>query len=164
MIESALPSDGPSILELVRSTGVFNEEEVQCVREVWDEYLAGGEEKSGYAALVYRQDDRVLGFTCYGLHPLTKGVYDLYWIAVDPKVQGQGIGQALMTQTELEVARRGGRKLLVETSSTPAYAPARRLYERCGYQLEAVVHDFYAISDDLLIYSKRLEARAQEAA
>ena len=38
----------------------------------------------------------------------------------------------------------------------PAYCQARRLYERSGYHLEAVVHDFYAPGDDLVIYAKDL--------
>jgi hypothetical protein len=45
---------------------------------------------------------------------------------------------------------------LVETSDTPAYAAARRLYERTGYQQEAIVHDFYAPGDSLLIFAKSL--------
>jgi hypothetical protein len=44
--------------------------------------------------------------------------------------------------------------VLVETSGTLAYAPARRLYESCGYRYEAVVHDFYAPGDDLIVFGK----------
>ena len=51
---------------------------------------------------------------------------------------------------------RSGRLLLVETSSTAAYARARHLYETSGYRREAVVHDFYARGDDLVIYVKDL--------
>lgn len=51
---------------------------------------------------------------------------------------------------------RGGRLLLVETSSTPAYTSARRFYETSGYRCEATIHDFYAPGDNLLIFSKDL--------
>lgn len=57
---------------------------------------------------------------------------------------------------EAEARRREGRLLLVETSSTPEYYLARRLYESSGYRLEAMVHDFYAPGDDLVIYAKDL--------
>jgi len=46
--------------------------------------------------------------------------------------------------------------VLVETSGTPAYTPARRFYESCGYRYEAVIHDFYAPGDDLIIFGKFL--------
>ena len=70
-----------------------------------------------------------MGYACFGPHPLTQGTYDLYWIVVDPVAQGHGIGHALLAGVEAEVLARGGRLLLVETSSTSAYASARRLYE-----------------------------------
>jgi hypothetical protein len=57
---------------------------------------------------------------------------------------------------EAEVQALGGRLLLVETSSTPAYAAARWFYESSGYRCEATIHDFYALGDDLVIFSKDL--------
>jgi ribosomal protein S18 acetylase RimI-like enzyme len=96
------------------------------------------------------------GYACFGPHPLTQGTYDLYWIVVDPVAQGHGIGHALLARVEAEVQARGGRLLLVETSSTPAYTSARQFYESSGYRCEAIIHDFYAPGDDLLIFSKGL--------
>lgn len=61
-----------------------------------------------------------------------------------------------MARVEAEVQARGGRLLLIETSDTPAYASARRLYENSGYRCEAIVHDFYAPGDSLVIFSKEL--------
>jgi len=98
----------------------------------------------------------MLGYACFGPHPLTQGTYDLYWIVVDPIAQGRGIGHALLARVEAEVQARGGRLLLVETSSTPAYASARRFYESSGYRCEATIHDFYAPGDNLVIFSKDL--------
>jgi hypothetical protein len=54
--------------------------------------------------------------------------------------------------------------LLIETSSTSPYALARRLYESSGYRCDAVVHDFYAQGDDLLIYAKTLGQPGSEEA
>jgi ribosomal protein S18 acetylase RimI-like enzyme len=106
-----------------------------------------------------------LGYACFGPHPLTQGTYDLYWIVVDPVAQGHGIGHALLAGVEAEVLARGGRLLLVETSSTSAYASARRLYETSGYRCEAIIHDFYAPGDNLLVFSKDLgQARSPREA
>jgi len=111
----------------------------------------------GYDFLVYRNREGVSGFACYGPHPLTVGTFDLYWLCTARKAQGQGIGGALLRRVEEEVRAQGGRLLLAETSSTPAYAPARRFYESHGFRYESVVHDFYSPNDDLLIYAKRLD-------
>lgn len=140
---------------MTAATGVFKPVEVACVAELWDAYLRQGE-ASGYVFLVYREGQQVLGYVCFGPRPLTQGTFDLYWIAVDPAHRGQGIGPALSERVEAEVRRRGGRLLLAETSSTPGYAPARRFYEACGYRYEAVIHNFYAPGDDLIIFGKEL--------
>lgn len=102
----------------------------------------------------------MLGYVCFGPHSLTEGTYDIYWIAVSPQMHQRGIGRVLLHAAEEEILARGGRKVLIETSGSPLFSPARALYAHCGYQVEAVVHDFYQDGDDLLIFSKRLrEAR-----
>ncbi len=53
---------------------------------------------------------------------------------------------------------------MIETSSTLPYALARRLYESSGYRCDAVIHDFYAPGDDLLIYTKTLGRAGSEEA
>jgi ribosomal protein S18 acetylase RimI-like enzyme len=156
-IDTALPTDGPSILGISSRVGIFNPTELDCVRELWNAYLDRGED-SGYLFLVLRHDDGLpQGYACFGPHPLTEGTYDLYWIAVDPAAQGCGIGHALLSRVEAEVERRGGYLLLIETSDSAVYAPARRLYFSLGFHLEAIVHDFYTRADNLLIYSKNID-------
>jgi ribosomal protein S18 acetylase RimI-like enzyme len=155
MIEIAAEQDGPQILCLTDATGVFKPVETACVQELWATYLQQGE-ASGYVFLVERAGEQIRGYACFGPHPLTEGIFDLYWIAVAPEAQNQGVGRALLTRVEDEVHSRGGRMILIETSGTPAYAPARRLYESCGYRYEAVIHDFYAQGDDLILFSKPL--------
>ncbi len=153
MIEKAREEDGQQIRELATQINAFSPTDVACVEELWNAYLRQGE-ASGYSFLVCRQGSQVVGFACFGPTPLTKGTFDLYWIAVDPASRGRGIGHALLERIEAEVQARGGRLLVVETSSTPAYAPARRFYEECGYHYAAVIHDFYAPGDDLIIFEK----------
>lgn len=69
------------------------------------------------------------------------------------------MGHVLLTQVENEVRARGGRLLLVETSTTSPYASARHLYEKSGYRCEALIHDFYAPGDGLLVYVKDVGGR-----
>jgi ribosomal protein S18 acetylase RimI-like enzyme len=134
---------------------------LDCVEELWDAYRYVGE-ASGYMFLVYREDGHILGYACFGPHALTEGAYDLYWIAVAPTAQGRGVGRALLARVETEVRNRKGYLLLVETSSTPAYAAARHLYESSGYRCESTIHDFYGRGDHLLVFVKDLGSESQE--
>jgi ribosomal protein S18 acetylase RimI-like enzyme len=160
-IEPALATDGPSTLHIADAISVFTRIDRACVAELWDSYLDEGEAASGYAFRVYRNNGgRVLGFACFGPHPLTEGTFDLYWIAVDPAARRQGVGRALLAQVEAEVRGQGGRLLVIETSSLPSYAPTRRFYESCGCRCEAVIRDFYAPGDDLVIFVMELVPRS----
>ena len=104
----------------------------------------------------------MLGFACYGPRPLTRGTFDLYWIAVRCTAQGRGVGGALLQRVAQEVRAMGGRMIVAETSGRPDYAPTRRFYETHGYVREATITDFYAPGDDLVIYVQRLQPKAYE--
>ncbi|MBM3146220.1 MAG: GNAT family N-acetyltransferase [Chloroflexi bacterium] len=151
----AKPSDGPSVLQITANTRVFNQSEQECVDELWNEYR-DKKEASDYTFLICSENDRILGYACYGAHSLTQGAFDLYWIAVDPEAQGKGVGQALLGQVEQFVRNLNGRLLIVETSGTRDYRPARRFYRHNGYKRVGRIPDFYSPGDDLYIYSKHL--------
>jgi GNAT superfamily N-acetyltransferase len=152
--------DRNRILEILIATTRFTDEEVRCAIELVDQALAHPE-KGEYIVHVLEEPDHggtVHGYVCYGPTPLTDGVFDLYWIAVDPKQQGQGYGQVLLQFVEEEVRRQRGRMLLIETSSKDSYAPTLRFYEQSGYAEISRIKDFYRIEDDKLVFCKRLTA------
>ena len=156
MIATATEQDGPQIHAINANTGVFSQEEVECVDELWGENQVQGPERSGYYFIVEKEDGRVLGYACYGPRALTDRTYDLYWIAVDPDARGGGIGKKLLAATEEAVRELGGRLLIAETSGLPKYEPTRAFYHATGYLLEATLKDFYRDGDDLVIFTKHL--------
>ena len=156
MISTATEADGSKIQDIAARAGVFSPEEIECVSELWEEYLNLGPENCGYNFIVYRNGERVLGFACYGPRDLTDGAFDLYWIAVDPKARCNGVGHALLAASEEAARARGGRMLIAETSGTPHYEITRKFYLRMGYTNEAIIKDFYTVGDDLLIFTKRI--------
>ena len=155
MILAATEADGSQIQDIAATAGVFNQEEVECVGALWEDYLTVGPVVGGYNFLVDREGERVLGFACYGPRDLTSGVFDLYWIAVDSTTHRNGVGRRLLTATEEAVRQAGGRMLIAETSGTPHYEPTRKFYLGMGYALEATIRDFYSTGDDLAIFVKR---------
>jgi ribosomal protein S18 acetylase RimI-like enzyme len=156
MITAAEPKDGPEILAISAGVEVFNDEEVETVDELWRDYLNRGAQVSGYYFLVFREQEHVRGYACYGPRALTEGTYDLYWIAVARQQHGKGVGKALMRVVEEEVRNLGGRLIVIETSGLDKYTPTRGFYNAAGYILEATLRDFYRDGDDLVIYTKHL--------
>lgn len=149
------PTDPDQIRALVTATGFFTEEEIGIATELVQEALDRGA-GSGYFLLVAEEDDRVLGYTCYGPIPGTDASYDLYWIAVHPDAQGRGLGKTLLRESEKQIKAAGGQRVYIETSSREQYVPTRRFYLSCGYLQEALLVDFYRPGDSKVIYSKAL--------
>jgi predicted N-acetyltransferase YhbS len=155
MIFTATEADGLQIQDIAARAGVFSQEEVECVGVLWAEYLTLGPECCGYNFIVERDGNRVLGFACYGPRDLTDGVFDLYWIAVDPNFRCNGVGCGLLTASEEAVRTTGARMIIAETSGTPHYESTRNFYFSMGYNMEAAIKDFYTPGDDLAIFVKR---------
>jgi ribosomal protein S18 acetylase RimI-like enzyme len=147
--------DLDGILALARKAGVFTSEEVGVVKELVECELNHPEQRE-YRSLVTEADGQIVGFACYGPTPLTDGTYDLYWIFVHPGYQGRSIGTKLLSEVEKAIRQMGGRLLLVDTSSTRRYLPARRFYRKHGFRKAGKVKDFYNVGDSLFIYMKQL--------
>jgi ribosomal protein S18 acetylase RimI-like enzyme len=149
-------SDRERIHEILVSTARFTRQEVGWAMELVD--LATGPGRSEYDAHAAVDGAGIVqGYVLLGPTPMAEGVFDLYWIAVDPSQQGHGLGQMLLRFVEDEVRRRNGRMLLIETSSKRSYAPTVRFYQRAGYREISRIKDFYRIEDDKVVFSKNLQ-------
>ncbi|CUS87896.1 aminoglycoside 6'-N-acetyltransferase I [Candidatus Kryptobacter tengchongensis] len=146
--------DREKIIKILKETDMFTEEEINVATELIDEFLAKDEE-SGYEIYTAVDDaDNPTGYICFGKRPLTQGTYDIYWIAVEPSLQGNGIGKNLMKFTEQKIKEKGGTLILVETSSQEKYLKTRLFYKSCGYEEVARIKDFYKVGDNLIIFAK----------
>ena len=156
MIDRATPSDCDQVLDITAHIDIFSVTDKECVQELWDAYIDHGLD-SGYIFDVYRENGQALAYVCYGPTPLTVGTWDIYWLAVSPPQRRRGLARALLTSAEEQIARQGGRLIVIETSGTNDYRGTRRFYMACGYRRQAVIRDFYAPGDDLVIYGKVLQ-------
>ena len=158
-IRPITPADEDAVRELLKRLGVFESHEVRVAEEVLAESIAGSPDYAVHVAEPTGDDVQarsVAGYVCYGHNPVTDALYDVYWIAVDPAMQGRGVGRALLSRAEERVREAGGRGLVIDTSGRSEYEPARRLYERCGYRRVAEIPDYYKPGDGLVIYMKLL--------
>ena len=165
------PHDRARVAELLVSTAVFSPEEVDVALQLFDASMsaagdAGADDAhvADYEFTGAFEGERLIGYACTGPTPATEGTFDLYWLAVDPAVQGQGIGKTLVHEVERGLRDRGARMLLVETSSRPDYSNTRAFYARCGYIEAARIKDFYAPADDRIMLTTRLTTRERGAA
>src|SRR3954462_2318338 len=159
IIRPLVAADRSGVFRILENAGNFTPEEVGTALELIDEWLELGEH-SGYLTYVLdaqsEDGSEVLGYVCFGPTPLTESTYDLYWIAVDKSKHRGGVGKRLMKFAEEEIARRGGRMLLVETSSQETYGGTIQFYEKTGYDLVGKIKDYYKADDDKLIFAKKL--------
>ena len=152
-------ADRGGVFRILENAGNFTPEEVATALELIDEWLDLGEH-SGYLTYVLEaegeESKEVLGYVSFGPTPLTDSTYDLYWIAVDKSKHRGGVGKRLMKFTEEETLRRGGKMLLIETSSQETYGGTIQFYERTGYELVGKIPEYYKPGDDKLIFAKKL--------
>ncbi len=148
------PEDKESLSRIIQSTGVFNNDEIDVAIELLDDVIRHPETRDYEIYTATGEDEEILGYYCLGPTPLTDGTYDLYWIAVKPAAQHQGIGNRLIRHAEELVASQGGRLVVAETSSKPQYEKTREFYIRHHYDELARIRAYYRTGDDLVIYGK----------
>jgi GNAT superfamily N-acetyltransferase len=145
-------ADRAAIERIVRATNAFREDEVVVAMELVD-----ADASEGYRFVVAEVEGEVAGYACFGPTPLTIGTWDLYWIAVDPAMQGRGIGRDLMSAVENMVRTEHGRMILIETGGKASYGATRHAYIAWGYREIARVPDFYEPGDDKVIYQRQVD-------
>ncbi|MDR2589021.1 MAG: GNAT family N-acetyltransferase, partial [Spirochaetales bacterium] len=155
VIRPATRADREPLLAILGESKVFTPEELEVARELIDIWLDKPGQKD-YIVRTAQLSGLPQGYVCFGPTPATQSTWDLYWIAVASPLQGKGAGKKLLASAEKEILSRGGRLVVIETSSTLPYAPARGFYEKSGYTLEATIRDFYRSGDHRLIYTRRL--------
>jgi ribosomal protein S18 acetylase RimI-like enzyme len=144
------------LLEILRATDMFREEEIGVALELMKIVVEEKDQKD-YASCTFVDDSNtVRGYYCVGPTPMTASTYDLYWIAVDPRVHAQGVGKRLLRHCEEYVRSKGGTLIIAETSSQPKYENTRSFYRRNHYTEASRIKNYYSQGDDLVVYTKNL--------
>jgi ribosomal protein S18 acetylase RimI-like enzyme len=156
MVQIGEPSeeDCSQLVSIVESMGdCFTVEERDLLKELLNAYFS--ENKDKYLLKIAKDsNNKVLGFVIYKQADLSKSYWDIYWLVVSPENHRKNIGTKLLTAVENEVKQNGGTAILVETSSTAKYEPARKLYEKMGYEQVCKFENYYAPHDDKILYRK----------
>lgn len=90
--------------------------------------------------------ESVAGWVCTRLHP-EDAMGEIYVLAVDPDLQRQGIGTALMDHAFDRIRAAGMSMVMVETGGDPGHAAARASYEAAGFERWPVARYFRNLID-----------------
>ena len=156
MIRPTTPADTDTLVALTDATGLFKPIEIVALREVLADYHATNH-AHGHIAITLEEADGILGFAYYGPAAMTDGTWQLWWIAVAKGQQGRGGGGQLLRHVENDLrTKHQARVLFIETGSLPHYELTRRFYRKHGYEQHALLQDFYADGDSMVVFRKRL--------
>ncbi len=157
-IRSPRPDEAARIKQLAVAANMFDEESVGFFDDILAGFFDGTAQ--GHAWLVVPgAGDGLVGAAYYAPEPFADRMWNLYFLAVHPDVQGQGVGQALIEHVESTLRELGdqtARTLIVETSSTDQYAGTRAFYARRGFVEEARIRQYYGPDDDKIVFWKQL--------
>jgi ribosomal protein S18 acetylase RimI-like enzyme len=156
LVRPMTPADRAIIGGLVVSVENFNQAEIECALELVDLYLNDKKQADYHVVVAETAASGVQAYACWGPVPLTRGTYDLYWIATHPNSRGRGFGRALIAHLERKVLENGGRLLVAETSAKNSYEKTIEFYRGLGFEEASRIKDFYDVGDDRLIFVKRL--------
>lgn len=158
IVRPAAHGDVVPINALAVDNGMFAPDDMAGFDEMLRGYLDGSLDQHRWI-VAGDEAGRVAGAAYYAPEPFADRVWNLYFLAVQPRLHHSGIGTTLVAHIEQSLHNAGeqvARVLIVETSSTDDYEAARRFYGRAGFDLEARVREFYGPGDDKIVFWKSL--------
>ncbi|MDX2184616.1 MAG: GNAT family N-acetyltransferase [Gemmatimonadaceae bacterium] len=159
-IDPVSPDDRGTLLTLATRTGLFSAEDAEGLLGGVLDGLTAGALAEGSVAFVSRPAPSAPanGWTYVAPDDHAAGVWNLWWLGVDPRAHGTGAATALVRRAEAHARERGARLMIIETSALDPQARARRFYAREGYAAVGRVPDFYGAGDDKIIFFRSLTA------
>jgi ribosomal protein S18 acetylase RimI-like enzyme len=155
-IRPTTPADTEALIRITDATGLFKPIEVEALREVLDDYFAFNQ-KHGHVAITCEAAGQLAGFAYYAPAAMTDRTWYLYWIVVRKDVQARGLGGRMLAHLEEDIrTNHRGRVLFVETGSLPHYELTRQFYRKHAYEQHALLKDYYAAGDSMVVFRKVL--------
>jgi ribosomal protein S18 acetylase RimI-like enzyme len=155
MIRATIPADNEALVAITEATGIFKPIEIAALRDVLDDFHRTRHSEN-HRSVTLEEEGVILGFAYYGPAPMTAGTWQLWWLAVRKDQQGRGAGSRLLNFVESDIRTQLGRVLFIETGSPVQYDMTRQFYRKHGYEQHAILKDYYAENDSMIIFRKAL--------
>ena len=150
MIRATMETDFEALIALATASGLFEPDQTDMLlrmlqspdeQEIWFT-----DEKNGFP----------VGVAYMASEKMTRGTWNLFWIAVDPDHQRQGRDKALLDHVQKWLIKNTQRMLLVETAGVDDFDYVRKFYANNGFESEARIRDFYESGVDKVVFRKSL--------
>lgn len=148
--------DRAALLRIAEATGLFTMTDAEALLGDVVDRFTGGQLPEGHCVYACRcaPGQPLAGWTYVALDQHAAGVWNVWWLGVDPPSHGTGVGRALLHAAEAHATSHGARLMVIETSSLPSQARARRFYAREGYAECGRIPDFYGPGDAKVIFAR----------
>lgn len=150
-IRAVTQSDTDGLKYVIDSSELFPSEYLD---EMISDYFNNSDSEDIWFTYIDNETPTAIGYCAP--EKLTEGTYNLLAIGVLKESQGKGIAGEMMKHIEFLLKQKGGRILIVETSSDHAQIAARNFYKKIGYTQEAVIRDFWKDEEDKIVFWKKL--------
>lgn len=155
MIRPATPDVTSDMIDLLVACRMFERDDSSFLTELFADFFAS-KSSEAHAVLVDIEDDTLRALAYFQPMPAADRVWDLTMIAVQPDLQGRGLGAHLLAVVEETLRREGARLLIVDTSGTEQYDLTRKFYAKQGYTEEGRIRDYWADGDDKIVFRRLL--------
>jgi GNAT superfamily N-acetyltransferase len=151
--------DMPKAVALIRRA--MNQDEADWANRTMRFHFDCAENKldDGRHYFVWQNDSKVLGIA--GLHHYNWGPKDnvwLGWFALDPDLQGKGLGSNLFDEMVSLAKKMGFRKIFIETYMSPTFEKAGKFYQNKGFKPAGEIENYLPDGEAMIVYLKVLEA------
>jgi len=151
--------DIPKAVDLIRRA--MNQNEADWANRAMHFHFGCAEKKldDGRNYFVWQNDSIVLGIA--GLHHYDWGPKEnvwLGWFALDPDLQGKGLGGRLFDEMVSLAKEMGFKKMFIETYMSPTFEKARKFYQNKGFKPAGEIENYLPDGEAMIVYLKVLEA------
>lgn len=150
-IRAVTPDDIDGLKKVVDSSALFPSEYLD---EMIYDYINNADTQDIWFG--YFDDNKPIAIGYSMPEKFTDGTYNLLAVGVSQDSQRKGVASEMMKYIEKLLKHKGGRILIVETSSDDAQIGARKFYQKIGYTQEATIRDFWKDGEDKIVFWKKL--------
>ncbi|QKP77218.1 GNAT family N-acetyltransferase [Methyloligella sp. GL2] len=141
---------------LLEASKLFSTAEIGLAAEMIADRLEKGV-RSQYHFILTERGGALSGFACFGpIDDTEDDDYDLYWIAVAPEEQGEGLGRELYERAEAAMIKSGAKHIYAEAPNSVDFLKCRRFLQGLGFMEAARLRHFRGPGEGKVIYEKQV--------